>query len=352
MTGKEAIAIGKDDMSNQKEPPGKTTGQPERRQNILVTGGAGYIGSFMVDRLVKDGHSVFVADSLENGHSEAVNKNAQLIKGNLRDEKFVEEVFSRSDFDGVIHFGGYISVPESTGDPAKYFRNNFGTTINILEEMKRRKVNNIIFSSTAAVYGNPERVPIPEDHPTKPTNPYGESKLMTERALYWYNNSFGINYTALRYFNASGAALDGSSGESHEPETHIIPNAIKTAIEGGEFTLFGTDYDTKDGTCVRDYIHVLDLIDAHVLALQMLQDRPGGYIFNVGTGEGNSNREVIETVQEITGKKLKVNEAKRRPGDSGVLVADATRIKQELGFRPKHSNLKTIVETAWKWHSK
>jgi UDP-glucose 4-epimerase len=319
---------------------------------ILVTGGAGYIGSFMVKHLLENNHEVVVADSLEKGYEDAIDKRATLQKGNLLDKDFVKELFAKDHFDGVIHFAGYISMAESMENPYIYFQDNIFASMNILEEMVRTKTNNFIFSSTAGVYGNPITVPIPEDHQTIPTNPYGESKLMVEHILKWYNTVYGINYTALRYFNASGAAMDGSMGERHKPETHIIPNAIKKIINGEKFMLFGTDYKTPDGTCVRDYIHVLDLVEAHVLAVMKLQKDPGGYIYNVGTGTGHSNQEIINAVEKVSGKKLQVEKADRRPGDADVLVADASRIQKELGFKPKYSDIETIVKTAWDWHNK
>jgi UDP-glucose 4-epimerase len=260
---------------------------------ILVTGGAGYIGSFMVKRLLDQGMDVVVADSLERGHEEVIDKKATFVKGSLLDKNYLKQVFSEHTFDGVIHFAGYISVGESVKKPELYFSNNFLATLNLLDQMRESGVKNIIFSSTAAVYGTPQHIPIPEDHPKTPESPYGDSKLMVEHLLHWYYISHQINYVALRYFNASGAALDGSMGEMHTPETHIIPNAIKAALEERAFTLFGTDYPTKDGTAIRDYIHVLDLAEAHMLALSKIMDTPGEYKFNVGTGNGYSNQEVV-----------------------------------------------------------
>ena len=316
---------------------------------ILVTGGAGYIGSFMTGHLLDIGHKVVVADSLENGHKEAVDKRAKLVVGNLRNEEFLKSIL-RDEFDVVIHFAGYIAVGESMKDPGKYFRNNTFVAQQLLEEMKEREIKNIIFSSTAAVYGNPVQVPIPENHPKNPTSPYGQSKLMTEQLLEWYQQIYGISYVALRYFNACGAALDGSLGEAHNPETHIVPNAINAALEDTRFNLFGNDYKTPDGTCVRDYIHVNDLIKAHVLAMEKLQKEKGGYAYNVGTGMGYSNKHVLEMVKEVSGVDFKVVVQPRRAGDADELVADPVKIQQELGFSPKHSDLKTIIDSAWKWH--
>jgi UDP-glucose 4-epimerase len=241
---------------------------------------------------------------------------------------------------------------ESMEDPYLYFQNNVFASLNILEEMSKTNNNNFIFSSSAGVYGNPEIVPIPESSATRPTNPYGESKLMVEKLMKWYGETKGISMVALRYFNASGAALDGLMGENHTEESHIIPNIIKALIEGREFNLFGTDYKTKDGTCVRDYIHVLDLAEAHLLAIKKLQSAPGSYTYNVGTGMGFSNKEIIEMVEKVSGSKVQVTQTPRRPGDADELIADVTKIKSELGFAPKYSDLETIVKTAWQWHNK
>jgi UDP-glucose 4-epimerase len=319
---------------------------------ILVTGGAGYIGSFMVKRLLDDGNDVVVADSLECGHESVLDNRAAFVKGSLLDKNYLKNLFTDHQFDGVIHFAGYISVAESTIKPELYFTNNFLATLNLLEQMVESHVLNIIFSSTAAVYGTPQHVPIPENHPKKPESPYGDSKLMVETLLHWYHTAHTINSVALRYFNASGAMLDGSMGEMHDPETHIIPNAIKAVIEGKQFTLFGTDYPTKDGTAVRDYIHVLDLAEAHILALRKISKDGGEYTFNVGTGMGYSNQEVINMVEKVSKKKIEIHVESRRSGDPVELVADVDKIKKELGFKPLHSELETIVESAWKWHSK
>jgi UDP-glucose 4-epimerase len=319
---------------------------------ILVTGGAGYIGGFMVKRLLDDGNEVVVADSLERGHEKSIDERAVFIQGSLLDKEYLKKLFTEHKFDGIIHFAGYISVAESVKTPELYFTNNFLATLNLLEQMVESRVQNIIFSSTAAVYGTPQHVPIPESHPKSPESPYGDSKLMVERLLHWYHVSHNINSVALRYFNASGASLDGTMGEMHTPETHIIPNAIKAVIEGTSFTLYGTDYPTKDGTAVRDYIHVLDLAEAHVLALQKVSKDGGEYQFNVGTGMGYSNQEVVSMVEKVSGKKIEIHIESRRSGDPVELVADVDKIKKELGFKPAHSELETIVSSAWKWHSK
>lgn len=317
---------------------------------ILVTGGAGYIGSFMVKKLIENEFEVVVADSLENGHEDTIDKRVTFVRGNLLDADFVNNLFSNHKLHGVIHFAGYISMKESMENPGKYFKNNIFASLNILESMKEYKVNNFIFSSTAGVYGNPIKIPIPEDHPKSPTNSYGESKLIVERILPWYKEIYGINFAALRYFNAAGATLDGSMGEDHYPETHIIPNAINSVLNNSEFILYGNDYETRDGTCVRDYIHVLDLTEAHILAFKKLLKDKGGYFYNVGTGKGSSNKEVVDMINKVSGKNLKVKIEKRRPGDASSLVADPTKINTELGFSPKYSDLETIIKTAWLWH--
>jgi UDP-glucose 4-epimerase len=319
---------------------------------ILVTGGAGYIGSFMTKRLLERGDEVVVIDSLERGRKEVVDLKAKLYIGNLLDKEFVSKVFSENKFDGVINFAGFISMGESMENPYIYFLNNTFSALNVMEEMVKTKTNNFIFSSSAGVYGNPTKIPIPEDHPKNPENPYGESKLMVERIMSWYQKTHDLNCVALRYFNASGASLDGKSGENHDPESHIIPCIINAIMEGEGFKLFGTDYKTKDGTCVRDYIHVLDLVEAHVLAIEKIRRDKGLYIYNVGTGNGYSNKEVIDMVKKVSGRDIKVEESARRPGDADALIADASRIRKELGFSPKYSDLQTIIETAWKWHKK
>lgn len=318
---------------------------------ILVTGGAGYIGSFMTKRLLEDGHEVVVVDSLERGHRVAIPDGSVLEEGNLNDRDFLNSVFDKHAFEAVFHFAAYISVAESVREPGKYYSNNVSSTINLLDTMMEHGVRKIIFSSTAAVYGTPVQIPIPESHQKKPESPYGHSKLMIEEILHWYRNAYELSYVALRYFNASGGALDGNRGESHEPETHLIPSAILACLQDKEFTLYGADYDTPDGTCIRDYIHVLDLIEAHVLALQKITKEIGGYTYNVGTGKGFSNSEVVESVKKIAGKDLRITMADRRPGDPSQLIAEASKIQSELGFTPKYSDLHTIVESAWKWHS-
>jgi UDP-glucose 4-epimerase len=319
---------------------------------ILVTGGAGYIGNFMVKRLIDDNHEITILDSLERGHKEAVNPKATLSIGNLLDENFIRTELQKNQFDAIIHFAGYISMEESMRNPETYFTNNTFATLKLLEKAKEHSINKFIFSSTAGVYGNPVKIPIPEDHQKNPENPYGESKLMVENILKWFQKIHGISFAALRYFNACGASLDSTMGEDHNPETHIIPKAIVAALTNEPFTLFGNDYKTKDGTCVRDYIHVLDLVEAHALALQKLDKDPGAYTYNIGTGNGFSNKEILDLIKKISGINIQIKTTNRRPGDADELVADVSKIKNELNFKPLYSDLETIISTAWNWHKK
>ena len=320
--------------------------------HILVTGGAGYIGSFMVQKLLDLGYTVSVIDNLSRGYKDVVDKRAHFYHGDLLNNHFLNDVFSKNSFSAVIHFAGFISVGESVKYPDKYFKNNTMATFYLIEKMRENKVNNIIFSSTAAVYGNPQKIPITEDHSKMPESPYGESKLLVENGLLWYNHEFGINSVSLRYFNASGAALDGTRGERHLPETHIIPNVIKSVLDDKPFTLYGNDYETLDGTCIRDYIHILDLVNAHLLALDKLQKDNGAFYYNVGTGNGYTNKQVIEMIEKISERNIKLTIESRRSGDSAILVADNQKIKKELGFTPQYSDLKTIVKSAWMWHNR
>jgi UDP-glucose 4-epimerase len=320
---------------------------------ILVTGGAGYIGSFMTKALLDKGHDVIVFDSLERGYRDAVDKRAKFIQGDLKNPATLEALFSGENIDSVMHFAAYTSVEESTKDPQKYYQNNTKGSENLLTAMiETNKIDKFIFSSSAAVYGNPIKVPIPEDHPKNPINPYGKSKLEVEEMLINFQKKKGLSFVSLRYFNAAGGAFDGSMGENHNPETHIIPLAIKAALTNSEFNLYGTDYGTPDGTCIRDYIHVIDLVEAHILALDKLEKEKGGFFYNVGTGKGYSNKEVLNMVKKLSGIDFKVRIAKRRPGDPEVLVSDPAKIIRELGFKPQYSDLETIVKTAFDWHKK
>ena len=320
---------------------------------ILVTGGAGYIGSIMTRQLLDKGFEVVVIDNLSGGYQQAVDKKAEFGLVDLNDKKAIEKVFKEHKFEAVIHFAGVISMGESMENPSKYFRINVFNALNLFEAMVKHKVLKLIFSSTAGVYGNPVHLPIPENDPKNPTNPYGESKLMVEKILGWYDKIFNLCSISLRYFNAAGAALDGKLGENHRPETHIIPLAIKTALgEKRTFKLFGDDYDTPDRTCIRDYVHVEDLCHAHLLALKSLFKGLKTTVYNVGTGKGYSNKEVVAMVKKISAVDFPVEICSRRPGDATELVADSTKIKKELGWRPQYSDLETIVKTAWDWYKK
>src|SRR3989344_571690 len=320
---------------------------------ILVTGGAGYIGSFMTKALLNRGHEVVVFDSLERGHRDVIDKRASFVQGDLKSPAMLETLFSGEKIDSVMHFAAYTSVEESTKDPQKYYTNNLKGSENLLLAMiKEGYSDKFIFSSTAAIYGNPIKTLIPEDHPKNPINPYGKSKLEVEKMLINFQKEEGLSFVSLRYFNAAGAALDASMGENHSPELHIIPLAIKSALAKKDFYLYGTDYNTPDRTCIRDYIHVIDLVDAHILALEKLLKEKGGFFYNVGTGKGNSNKDVLSMVKKQSGIDFKVKIAKRRSGDPEVLVSDPSKIMKELGFKPKYSDLETIVGTALKWHRK
>lgn len=317
---------------------------------ILVTGGAGYIGSQMVRMLVSRGVDVTVLDTLELGHKETMPKEAVFVKGNTKDAQALATCFARP-VDAVIHFAAYLFVEESVREPVKYFNNNVIAPIALLDAMALAGCKKIIFSSSAAVYGNPVTVPIPESHPKNPESPYGLTKWCFEELLRVFDKSKGIRSISLRYFNAAGASLDGSHGEAHRTETHIIPLAVRTALGGQkDFSLFGTDYDTRDGSCERDYIHIEDLCEAHVVALDALISGHKTDVYNVATGTGSTNKELVAQVKKTTGIDFPVKEAGRRPGDPGILVADPTKITKEFGWNPKYSDLKTIVESAWKWH--
>jgi len=318
---------------------------------VLVTGGAGYIGSQMVRQLLEKKIDVVVADSLENGHRAALAPNVPLEIGNIGDEKFLRDVFARHKFDAVMHFAGYIEMKESVESPAKYFRNNVAFTNNLLDTMVHANVKRFVFSSSAGVYGDPTQVPIPENHATVPTNPYGESKLMVEKMLRWYDASHGVSSIALRYFNAAGATLDGKFGEDHPTESHIIPLAFRAAQQNKPFTIFGGDYPTRDGTCVRDYVHVIDLCEAHLCALDALMNGHATTAYNVGIGQGYSNKEIAAAVKKISGIEFEVRTGPRRPGDASESVADTARLRKEFGWTPRVSDLETIVGSAWKWHA-
>jgi UDP-glucose 4-epimerase len=319
--------------------------------NILVTGGAGYIGSHMARMLVSRGFDVTVLDSMEFGHKAAVPKEANLVVGNTGDRAILDTCFAKS-VDAVIHFAAYLSVEESVAEPVKYFYNNVISPVTLLEAMAAHNIRKFIFSSSAAVYGNPTTVPIPETHAKNPESPYGLTKWSFEEMLRVFDKSEQIRSISLRYFNASGASLDGLHGEAHANETHIIPLAIATAMgKRPAFHLFGTDYPTRDGSCERDFIHIEDLCEAHVMALGALSAGHATDVYNVATGRGCTNKELVAQVKKTTGVDFPVVESARRLGDPGVLVADSTKIKKELGWNPKHSDIETIVKSAWNWHS-
>ena len=318
---------------------------------ILVTGGAGYIGSHTVKLLLARGHAVTVFDNLSAGHRQAVPADI-LTVGDLRDVDHLDQVLVVNRIEAVVHFAASALVGESVTDPSKYYHNNLLNSLNLLERCRRHGVKRFVFSSTCATYGVPTAVPITEAEKQLPINPYGNTKLAVERMLADYAPAYGIGYAALRYFNASGAAADGSIGEDHDPETHLIPIVLQAALgKRPHVEIFGTDYPTPDGTCVRDYIHVDDLAAAHLSALEKIE--PGrGVCYNVGIGTGYSVREVIRTCGEVTGKPIAVKEGPRRPGDPPALVAAADKIRRELGWEPKYTELRPIVETAWNWHRK
>ena len=316
--------------------------------NIFVTGGAGYIGSHTVRLLLEAGHKVRVYDNLSEGHAAAVPEGL-LHEGDLADERRLAEALA-GGFDAVVHFAASCAVAESMANPEKYYWNNVVASLRLLAAMRQAGVGRIVFSSTAAAYGNPVRTPITEDHPTEPINAYGRTKLDFEHALASYAAAYGLGYVSLRYFNAAGAAPDARIGEDHDPETHLIPLVLQAALGRRDaVAIFGTDYPTPDGTCIRDYIHVYDLAQAHILALEAI--RPGqGLTFNLGNGAGYSVRQVIEAAGRVTGRPIPTKEGPRRAGDPAVLVASSDHIRRALGWKPRYPDLETIIETAWRWH--
>lgn len=316
---------------------------------ILVVGGAGYIGSHMVDMLSNHGHRIIVLDNFSTGYRDAI-MGVDLLEGNLGDSELLDNLFQQQSIDAVMHFAAFIEVGESVQNPEKYHRNNAVDTFELLNAMVRHDVKRFIFSSTAAVYGMPETVPIPENHPLMPINAYGRSKLAVEMILEDYRIAYGLQYTALRYFNAAGADPAGRLGERHDPESHLIPLILQAASGRREsISIFGRDYDTPDGTCIRDYVHVVDLCAAHELALKALLDGQEGGIYNLGNGQGFSVQEVIDATRDVTGRDFRVIDADRRPGDPARLVADSSRIKQELGWAPEYADLATMIGHAWQW---
>ncbi|GAB6058251.1 UDP-glucose 4-epimerase GalE [Desulfonatronum parangueonense] len=319
---------------------------------ILVTGGAGYIGSQTCKALAAAGYRPVTLDNMVYGHEWAV-KWGELVRGDILDARALDAVFSRHAPVAVIHFAAYAYVGESVTDPEKYYRNNVGGSLSLLEAMRRHDCRYMVFSSTCATYGEPKEIPIPENHPQHPVNPYGWSKLMIEQMLKDFDAAYGMRHVALRYFNAAGADPDGMVGEEHDPETHLIPLAILAALgKRGALSVFGRDYPTPDGTAIRDYIHVADLAEAHVAALKFLFAENRSEAFNLGTGTGHTVQQVIETVQEVGGRKVPVSDAPRRAGDPPALVAVADKARNILGWEPKISDLQGIIRTAWDWHGK
>lgn len=318
--------------------------------NILVIGGAGYIGSYMCKYLAKNGYHPIVLDNLVNGHREAV-RWGPFYLGFMSDPKLLDRIFSEYRIAAVMHFAALCYVGESVTEPGKYYRNNVAATIALLEMMLEKGILNFIFSSSCATYGEPVEIPITEQHPQNPINPYGRSKLMVEQILDDFKDAYGLKYVSLRYFNAAGADPDGELGEDHRPETHLIPLVLQTALGQREaLNIFGDDYPTRDGTCIRDYIHIDDLAQAHLLALaRLLNDFTGGQ-YNLGNGEGSSVKEVIELASKITGKRIPIKSSKRRPGDPAILIGSSEKAIKELGWNPQFYDLPTIIETAWKWH--
>ena len=320
---------------------------------ILVCGGAGYIGSHNVVNFIEKGENVIVVDNLQSGYKKAVHSAAKFYEGDIRSAQILDKIFSENEIDAVIHFAADIVVSESVINPLKYFNNNvYGMQI-LLGAMVKHGVDKIIFSSTAAVYGEPERVPIFEDDRTAPNNPYGETKLMMEKIMKWVNLAHGIKYISLRYFNASGCIEDGSIGEEHKPETHLIPLILQVPSgKRDHITIYGNDYPTPDGTCIRDYIHVMDLADAHYLALKYLRGGGESNVFNLGNGKGFSVKEVIVAAEKVTGQKIKTELGTRRGGDSAILIASGEKAKKILGWSPKYTDIEKIIQTAWNYHSK
>jgi UDP-glucose 4-epimerase len=319
---------------------------------VLVTGGAGYIGSHAAKALSKAGFEPVVLDNLSRGHRDAV-RWGPFVKADVGDQAALRRTFREYSIDAVMHFAAFAYVGESVQAPGRYFDNNVVNTLRLLEAMREEQVKKIVFSSTCATYGQPQEIPISEAHVQRPVNPYGESKLMVERMLYWYSSIYGCASVALRYFNAAGADPDGELGERHEPETHLIPLALSAASGStGSLDIYGTDYPTPDGTAVRDYLHVNDLAEAHVAALRYLQAGESSDVFNLGTGAGYSVREVVKMVEQVTGKKVPVRECARRSGDPASLVADASKAARVLNWRPRCSNLEDMIRTAWEWSLK
>ncbi len=319
--------------------------------SILILGGAGYIGSHAVYQLIEQQREVIVVDNLQTGHEKAIHPKAKFYQGDIRNKEFLRQVFSEESIEAVIHFAANSLVGESMEKPLTYFDNNVHGTQVLLEIMTEFSVQHIVFSSTAAVYGEPDAIPITEDMPTEPTNAYGETKLTMEKLMKWTSSAHLLNYVSLRYFNVAGARETAEIGEDHRPETHLVPIILQTALgQRANITIFGDDYNTEDGTCVRDYVHVEDLIHAHLLALDYLQAGGKSNIFNLGSSKGFSVKEMIMAARSVTGEEIPAETGARRPGDPGILIASSEKAKRILGWQPKHTSIKKIMQDAWNWH--
>lgn len=318
--------------------------------NVLVTGGAGYVGSFAVQALLEHGHNVVVYDDLRLGHREATD--AEIVRGDLLDGARLDELLQSRRFDAAMHFAAYSLVAQSMREPARYFENNLAGAVSLFNALHRNSVERVVFSSSAAVYGEAQYLPLDEDHPKAPRNPYGETKLMMEALLRWFAECYGTRSVSLRYFSAAGAALDGSRGEDHDPETHLLPAAMQSALgQRGPLQVFGLDWPTRDGSNLRDYIHVLDLAEAHVLALESMLETGGARAYNLGSGDGFTNLEILQAVERISGRPVPWEGGPRRPGDPASLTASAERFQKDFSWKPRYSDLETVVRTAWAWHS-
>lgn len=320
---------------------------------VLVLGGAGYIGSHAVDQLITKGYDVAVVDNLKTGHKESLPDKSRFYQGDIRDKAFMEDVFTKENIEGVIHFAASSLVGESMEIPLDYLNNNvYGTQV-VLEVMEKYNVKSIIFSSSAATYGEPKVIPIEETAATNPESTYGETKLMMEKMLKWCDKAYGMRFVALRYFNVAGAKLDGTIGEDHNPESHLLPIILQTALGQREkFTIYGEDYETPDGTCIRDYVHVVDLIDAHILALEYLQAGNSSNTFNLGSSTGFSVKQMLEAAREVTGKEIPATVVSRRAGDPSTLIAASDKAREVLGWKPQYTDVNKIIESAWNWHVK
>lgn len=318
---------------------------------VLVLGGAGYIGSHAVDQLIEKNYDVAVVDNLQTGHQDSLHKKARFYQGDIRDKAFMESIFEKELIEGVIHFAANSLVGESMQQPLQYFNNNvYGTQV-LLETMQKFAVKSIVFSSSAATYGEQKEIPIKETADTKPESPYGETKLMMEKILKWCDKAYGMKFVALRYFNVAGAKLDGSIGEDHTPESHLVPLILQTALgQRDELTIFGDDYATQDGTCIRDYVHIIDLVEAHILALEYLKAGNPSDVFNLGSSTGFSVKEMLNTAREITGKEIPARVVARRSGDPSILIASSEKAKTILGWKPQCTDINDILASAWNWH--